>query len=237
MSTGIRTRTRLQVASARARLKGREVAHFLHPGKTAGTAVKFALGDAPPSPRFDVLVHTHGVRMVDLPRRDMFFFVVRDPVDRFVSGFSSRQRQGRPRHNTPWTPDERRAFERFDTPQALADALGGTGAGREAAVEAMSSIQHVRASYWYWFGDETAFDRRADRVLFVGFQECLDDQLPVLAERLGLPGLHVPADDVTANRSTAVKPALTDEARSVMAEWYAADYRFVDRCREIANLT
>jgi hypothetical protein len=237
MSTMIRTRARLQVASARARLKGRQVAHFLHPGKTAGTAVKFALHDAPKSSRFDVLLHTHGVRMIDLPRRDLFFFVVRDPVDRFVSGFSSRQRQGRPRHNTPWTPDERRAFERFDTPQALADALGSTGTERAAAVDAMGSIQHVRSSYWYWFGDEAAFARRADRVLFVGFQESLDDQLPVLAERLGLPGLQVPADDVKANRSTAARSPLTDDARAVVADWFAADYRFMAMCRDIAEVT
>jgi hypothetical protein len=208
----------------------------LHPGKTAGTAVKFALSSAPPSPRYDVLWHTHGVRMIDLPRRDKFFFVVRDPVDRFVSGFSSRQRQGRPRHNTPWTPAEQRAFERFASPQSLADALGDGGDDHTAAVEAMNSIQHVNASYWYWFGDPASFRGRWDDVLFVGFQETLDAQLSVLAERLGLDRLEVPADDVRANRSApSASFSLTPAARDVLVEWYARDYEFLALCHELVG--
>ena len=221
--------------SLRARARHEQVAHFLHPGKTAGTAVKFALNNAPPPEHYQVLLHTHGVRMVDLPKHDKFFFVVRDPVDRFVSGFSSRQRQGRPRHNTPWTPDEQRAFERFTTPQALADALAGRGEERAAAVDAMSSIQHVRSSYWYWFSDPTTFRARAHDVLFIGFQDSLDDQMSLLAERLGLESLAVPTDDVKANRSTSsAPPPLTPEARSVLADWYSTDYEFLAMCRELA---
>jgi hypothetical protein len=235
----VRVRLRLQTERVKARARGRRVAHFLHPGKTAGTAVKHALKNAPPSPRFDLELHTHGVRMADLPRGDPFFFVVRDPVDRFVSGFWGRQRQGRPRHNNPWSPDEATAFERFATPQALADALGGSADDRAAAVHALGAIDHVRTSYWYWFGDPDAFRRRSSDVLFIGYQETLDEQLPDLALALGLPSLEVPHDDVGANR-TAPSPSaaaagdgLTDQARARMREWFAADYEFVDLCRAI----
>jgi Sulfotransferase family len=229
-----RVRVRLQVDTWRGRARHERTAHFLHPGKTAGTAVKYALQNAPAPTRYRVRMHTHGVRMSDLPRGDKFFFVVRDPVDRFVSGFSSRQRQGRPRHNTPWTPAEQRAFERFSSPQALAEALGGNGDDLVAAVDAMRSIQHVAQSYWYWFGDPASFRRRWDDVLFVGFQESLDAQLPVLAERLGVERLEVPADDVRANRSTtSAPPPLTKDARDVLADWYVRDYEFVELCHEL----
>lgn len=236
----LRVRARLEAESVKARARGRRVAHFLHPGKTAGTAVKHALKSAPTSPTYDLELHTHGVRMVDLPRRDPFFFVVRDPVDRFVSGFWGRQRQGRPRHNNPWSPDEAVAFARFETPQALADALGGSADDRAAAVHALGSIDHVRTSYWYWFGGPDAFRRRAPHILFIGYQETLDRQLPDLAAVLGLPPLEVPRDDVAANRtagvsspSSAAGAGLTDEARARMREWFAADYEFIELCRAL----
>jgi hypothetical protein len=225
---------RLQIETLRARARHESIAHFLHPGKTAGTAVKFALKNAPEPTNYHVRMHTHGVRMTDLPRGDKFFFVVRDPVDRFVSGFAGRQRQGRPRHEHPWSPDEARAFARFSSPQDLADALAGEGADRAAAVEALTSIDHVRTSYWYWFADPATFRRRWNDVLFVGFQETLDDQLPVLAERLGLVSLQVPSDDVKANRTTkSTADVLTADGRAVLAEWYASDYEFVALCREL----
>jgi hypothetical protein len=139
---------RLQVESLRARAHRQSIAHFLHPGKTAGTAMKQALQDAGQPPNYRLQLHTHGVRMADLPRGDKFFFVVRDPVDRFVSGFYSRQRQGRPRFVRPWSEGEARAFRRFSTPQELADALSSTGDERASAVDALESIEHVRTSYW-----------------------------------------------------------------------------------------
>jgi hypothetical protein len=173
--------------------------------------------------------------MKDLPRGDKFFFVVRDPVDRFVSGFSGRQRQGLPRHRNPWSAAEARAFARFSSPQELADALAAEGADRAAAVDALTSIDHVRTSYWYWFANPEAFRRRWNDVLFVGFQETLDDQLPVLAERLGLESLEVPSDDVKANRTMGSRDdVLTPGGREVLASWYVRDYEFVALCRELS---
>jgi hypothetical protein len=234
----VRVRLRLRADSLRARARGRRLAHFLHPGKTAGTAVKHALKNAPASPRYDVELHTHGVRLRDLPQGDPFFFVVRDPVDRFISGFWGRQRQGRPRHNNPWSPDEAIAFARFTTPQALADALDGSADDHAAAVHALGAIDHVRTSYWYWFGDPDAFRRRSGDVLFIGYQETLDRQLPDLAQVLGLPSLEVPHDDLAANRTASSGRPSTDGldagARARMQAWFSADYEFVDLCRSIA---
>lgn len=231
----VRTRVRLQVQSLQARARHQRVAHFLHPGKTAGTAMKQALRDATSSATYRVQLHTHGVRMVDLPRGDKFFFVVRDPVDRFVSGFNSRQRQGRPRYVRPWSDAEARAFGRFSTPQELGDALAGDAASQAAAVDALESIEHVRTSYWYWFADPDAFRRRWDDVLFIGFQETLDQGLPVLAERMGVDDLVLPTDDVDAHRTTATSEPLTAAARAALSDWYAADYEFVALCRQFVD--
>jgi hypothetical protein len=235
-SSRARRRARLELASLRARARGLQVAHFLHPGKTAGTALKAALRDATPPPHHELALHTHGVRMVDLPERDVFFFVVRDPVDRFVSAFNSRLRKGRPRFERPWSPGEARAFARFPTAQALAVGLDGDIASRAAAIDALMTIEHVRRSYWYWFSDPETFRARLDRVLFVGFQETLDRDIADLSSTLGIAPLALPADVVTAHRSTAATPALSDGARATMARWYSADYAFVDLCRSIRRL-
>jgi hypothetical protein len=230
-----RTRLRLQIESVRARARKEQVAHFLHIGKTAGTAVKFALKNAPAPSHYQLRMHTHGVRMMDIPRRDKFFFVVRDPVDRFASGFGHRQRKGQPRFNEPWSPAEERAFARFGSPQELADGLASEGADRSAAVDALNSIDHVNRSYWFWFGSPLKFRRRFRDVLFVGFQESLDQQMPALADLLGVASLELPDDDVSANRTTrATGEELTPAGRAVLADWYARDYEFLALCRELA---
>jgi hypothetical protein len=207
--------------------------HFLHIGKNAGTAVKAALADMP-SGNLRVVMHTHGVRMIDLPHGDKFFFVVRDPVARFVSGFTARQRNDLPRWFSEWSAGEARAFNRFSTPAELGLALAGSEAERSAAVDAMQSIEHVRTSYWYWFHSERAFRRREHNVLWIGFQETFSEQLPHLGERLGVPDIVLPTG-VAANQSGSEVDELPESARAALAEWYRRDYEFLALCRETAD--
>lgn len=149
------------VATARPR------AHFLHIGKTGGTAVKFALGNASDG-AYEIVLHGHGTTLEQVPPGDRFFFVLRDPVERFVSGFYSRQRQGRPRYRSPWSPAEERAFQHFDTPEALAIALSSSdGDARDHALAAMRSIEHVRDAYSVWFKNDRYFESRLKDLLAI----------------------------------------------------------------------
>ena len=85
---------------------GRPV-HFLHIGKTGGTAFKHAITTARrQNARLGALtpalhLHPHTVHLRDIPKGDRFFFFLRDPISRFVSGFYSRKNQGHPRHFVP----------------------------------------------------------------------------------------------------------------------------------------
>jgi hypothetical protein len=233
--TGRAQHLKIALGSVAARARGRRTAHFLHIGKNAGTAIKRALREGPEPARYRVALHTHGVRMRDLPRGDKFFFVVRDPVDRFVSAFYSRQRQGAPRFHQPWTEGEARAFARFAEPEAVGLALAGGGAERAAAVDALRSIEHLRSSYWDWFESADQLRRRQHDILWIGFAEALDSQLDALAAQLGLAAITLPRDDTSAHRrATGPETALPDAARDALREWYAADYDFVRLCREIA---
>jgi hypothetical protein len=203
----------------------------LHIPKTAGTALKVALKHAKGSARYRVVPHQHQDHLSAIPESDYFFFCVRDPVARYVSGFLSRQREGLPRYHNPWVGGEPEAFARFDSPDALAVALSAGGTEQRHAEAAMRAIRLVRSSYWDWFRDAEYFKRRSDRLLWMGHQESLD--LRPLTAALGLESLELPTDPERANKSPGATPELSDLARHNLREWYARDYLFLELCDEL----
>src|SRR6056297_1213665 len=94
--------------------------HFLHIRKAGGTAIKEALKDI--AVKQNVILHPHKTRLKDIPEGEKVFFFLRNPVSRFVSGFNSRLREGKPRYNSPWNEGEKVAFSRFPTANDLAEA-------------------------------------------------------------------------------------------------------------------
>ncbi len=226
-----RTVGRLRREADDARREGLRVVHMLHIGKTGGTAVKAVLlGQSPPGTR--LMLHHHGVSLADLPADDDVFFFLRDPVTRFVSGFESRRREGRPAHYHPWSPAERAAFGRFPSAEALALALGASDpVERTRAAKAMNGITHVRSRLADWLVDEDLVRARRERIVFVGWQESLDVDFARLVELLGLaPGTKLPRDEAAAHRAPerATARELSIAAAAPIRAWYAGDYRFID---------
>lgn len=216
------------------RLQGKQFVHLLHIGKTGGTALKHALQQQPVTRRYVVFLHPHRIRLRDIPEGERVFFFLRDPIPRFISGFYSRQRQGRPRIFSPWSREESEAFNRFHTPNELALGLSADSREKkEAAERAMRGIQHVRDSYWYWFENEEYFLSRRQDILFIGRQERLADDFEILKQKLGLSSrLSLPSDDLTAHRNPAgLDTRLDEEAMRNLQEWYQADYRFLELCQ------
>ncbi|HVO49260.1 MAG TPA: sulfotransferase family 2 domain-containing protein [Steroidobacteraceae bacterium] len=226
-----------KLGQVRDQISGRKRVHFLHIGKTGGTAVKHALNEfGRSSPRYVIVLHPHQTRLRDIPAGEKFFFFLRDPASRFVSGFFSRQRQGRPRYFFPWTQEEQAAFEHFATPNQLAAALSSPDADeRTRAQAAMKNIEHVRDSYWTWFENEEYFRSRLPDALFVGFQESLDEDFQTLKSILSLPDrLSLPADSILAHKNPSGLDVSLDEAAIAnLKSWYAEDYRFIDLCRRL----
>jgi hypothetical protein len=166
-------------------------------------------------------------------RMEVFCFV-RGPIDHFVSGFYSRKRQVRPGHNVPWSPGEEAVFA---TPNELASALTSVDQGqRAAAVHAMNNIAHTRSPHWIWIQNEAYFLARRPDILFVGFQETLNDDFSLLAKLLSLPeGIKLPRDDITFhNNPSGVAKRLDKVATRNLRAWYHRDYKFLDLCRESA---
>jgi hypothetical protein len=216
--------------------RGKQFVHFLHLGKTGGTAIKYALRNSKSPDRFAIYLHPHKTRLSDVPVGESVVFFLRDPISRFTSGFFSRQRQGQPRYTSRWSPEEEGAFSTFSSPNQLALALSSANdEERAGAVTAMRSIEHVRDSYWRWFVSREYFlSRRAD-LFFVGFQASLAADFEILKAKLSLPdSLRLPDNDIDAHRNPAdVDRTLDHEATANLRRWYKGDFQFIDLCREI----
>ncbi|MBW4652811.1 MAG: sulfotransferase family 2 domain-containing protein [Kaiparowitsia implicata GSE-PSE-MK54-09C] len=213
--------------------------HILHIGKTGGTAIGWAIEPYRASSAHPVILHPHGVRLVDIPCGESVIFFLRDPISRFVSGFYSRQRRGQPRYLSPWSLEEEAAFATFSTPNQLAMALSSPILEeRAAAQQAMRHIQHVRSHYWDWFQDREYFRSRLADIAFIGFQERLAADFEVLKRKLGLPDhATLPSDDVQAHRNpTHVDRRLEDGAIANLTQWYRSDFEFVALCQTLLQM-
>jgi hypothetical protein len=212
--------------------------HFLHIRKTGGTAVAEAMG--PHAQEFGIVLHAHSTKLSDIPRDHRVFFFVRHPIPRFVSGFFSRLRRGRPRYNYyEWSEDEAKAFGRFAKANDLAEALSASDEEtRKHAHEAMTGVAHLNSSYRDWFSGEQELKDRLDSIVLIGLQEKLSTDFEHLKRLLSLPPeLSLPKDDVLAHRTPAeFDRYLTPLAERNLATWYSEDIRFYEHCVKMRGL-
>ena len=224
---------RVRAKALAARARGQVPLHFLHVGKTGGSAIKHALRGRRDQGPYRLFLHGHRMGLKNVWPGERVFFCVRDPIARFVSGFFSRQRMGRPKNDIPWNEPEAVAFERFSTPDELAEALGSSKPSRRAEAEqAMNGIQHVNSHMWEWFGDEALFHARRESLLWIGFQESLSEDFKRLRQLLQLPDeASLPSDDLRAHRNPQrLGRGLSEAAEANLRSWYAADYRLLALC-------
>jgi hypothetical protein len=99
----------------------------------------------------------------------------------------------------------------------------------------MAAIEHVRSSYWDWFGDAERFLARHDDVFFVARLEHIDEDFVELAGKLGLAEAAVLASgDFTTHRNPQdIDLHLSDAARANLTRWYERDFEFVDMCGKL----
>ena len=218
-----------------AKRRGKTIVHFLHIGKTGGSAVKFVLQTYRSTPSHEIFLYGHGASMMSLQKGDKVIFFLRDPIARYVSAFYGRKREDRPRYFSPWSDEERKAFSRFETPNALALALGSSDREEyEAAVAAMRGIAHIKNSYWDWFCNENHMLSRQEDIYFFGFQESLSKDFERLKSLLDLPdGAMLPTDTIHAHRNPdGVDKRLDPHAIENLKQWYHRDYEFIEFCKK-----
>jgi Sulfotransferase family len=210
-------------------------AYFFHIGKTGGSAFVSAIGNKLDAGKYSIQLRGHDAKLTDVPVGEKIFFFLRDPISRFVSGFYSRQRKGRPRYNIEWSRIEKEVFTTFSTPNALALALSDKlMPNHDLSVRGMNNIVHL-SSYFTWFKDLGYFKSRINDILFIGFQETLDDDFEKLKQVLNLPiSTSLPKDDISAHKTpTHLDTSLDGDATIILKQWYARDIEFVIACKEL----
>src|SRR4051794_11067891 len=202
--------------------------HVLHIGKTGGTALKAAL--APFAAEGKFVLHGHATRCSDCPPGSRIFFVVRHPVDRFVSAFNSRLRRGRPRFDYPWTLRQAIVFNLFRSPNALAEGLGSRNPlVRLAAGLAMRAIGHLRRRLSYWID---AAELEGNPRLIIGTAGTLDRDLRRL---LTIADVDEAGDGPTDPVEAHVTPAefsksLSQKAVQNLTDYFRSDIALYEAC-------
>lgn len=207
----------------------------LHIPKTGGTVLRSVVRAhraKHPGATVRFLNHEMTLPLVvrKFPSAKVVWFV-RDPINRFVSGFNSRKRMGQPRYNVPWDEGEERAFTRFPTPSALAEALSSP-TDTAAAEAAMNDIRHLRRTLVFYFDSVEFLDEHWDRIAFIGSQESFAEDFPIAREILGIDSeLEAPTDDVGAHRALSEDDRyLSPLAIQNLKKWYDEDYKLFNWC-------
>lgn len=209
--------------------------HFLHIGKTGGSAVKSVLEKYKNRDDYELIIHNHKTPINKVPIGEKVVFFLRDPTSRFISGFYSRKRKGRPRYNVEWTEVESKVFSVFDTPNQLALALSDSSSEYfSTALAAMNNIQHLKR-YNYWYINREYMQSRLDDILYIGFQECLDENFEILKKILDIPRFEsLPVDDISAHKNLqCLDKFICDDGEKALKDWYASDIEFVSFCKEL----
>jgi hypothetical protein len=215
----------------------KQVIHFLHIRKTGGTALLNSLR-AFEATDFVLLDQPHSVRLMDVPRGDQVIFFLRNPAQRFVSGFYDRLRQGLPRYNRPWSRAEAFVFSRFKTPNQL--ALGLTSKNRTTVRDAeysISKVRHLSSTYSQSLGSIEYIRSRLDDLYFVGFQENLDQDFQRLKKKMSMPGsIELTRDNRLAHKMPVhFDRRLSDQALHNLEAIYSEDYRIYNFLKDFAQ--
>lgn len=204
--------------------------HFLHLSKNAGTQMGHLAQQINADGRYVVHKHRYAVKLRNIPENEDFFFSIRSPETRFVSGFYSRKRKGQPRIYSEWTPYEREAFNDFEHANDLAEALFEPGHAGLRALCAMNSIQHCAEDQVGWFMYMGYF-LRIRVPLMILRQEYFESDAAFLFETLGMRS--APVFDRSSIGSHANNyselPPLTPKAIANLRRWYAQDFEFYEK--------
>lgn len=220
------------------KLLGYKIIHFLHIGKTGGTAIKSTMLENKGVVQKKFLIkdkhlfalHKHDFHLDKVRKGEFAFFVIRDPIERFVSGFYSRMRKGLPHKYNRWKPEEEYAFSIFETPNQLAEALSNESEKvRNDATNAMKHILHVRNSVWEWFLSEDYLASNREKILYILKQKNLNEDFSSFQKLLQVNLGELPTDPVKAHQMPSnLDKKLSDIAIQNLRDWYKRDYEFLE---------
>ena len=216
---------------------------FLHIGKNAGSTIgDFLLTLSRHGHRTPVVLG-HDWTVQDVARRYpgmKISFVIRDPLDRIISGFNSRLRQGRPRNQNLWQPDEAIAFAHFHRIEDFfAACMSDDEYQQSAARFARHHVQHVRDGYVHHFGSVEALRQNRHRIHCVGTVDGLDGFLTRLLAPVGVdyPSVRSLLADQhrAAIRSAALLERFSDAEMTRLRSFFADEYAIYEELKSMVG--
>lgn len=211
---------------------------LMHVGKTGGTYLKAIVRAnlAEGQNRIALMQHRHRIHDIgqNFGSKARAAFVFREPEARFVSGFYSRQRQGRPQYQSTWQPAEAPAFAFFRSPDALIKGFAsGDPTELSMAHYAVENITHLKRDYTFHFGTPAEFDQRAHRVVACLDLKDLDDNIDWFLDRIGLAGAKMPPAPPRHENAPKL-PGLSPEGSAIFREVFAREYVLYERMTALA---
>ncbi len=210
---------------------------FLHPGKTGGTYLKHVIRHNESAWTQPIMLMSHRASLrstlQEFGEDRKIAFTYRDPVDRFVSAFQSRRRQGRPTYNRDWSPGEAISYLYFDTASAMAEALDSEDERlKSAAFFAFSSIMHIKKGYQFHFESLSKLADEAPNIVGCLDVSQIETGLPAFMDALGIAQYELPPDaDAHANPDTPEK--LSKRALKNLRSFWEIEFEFFDAFKEI----
>lgn len=213
---------------------------FLHIGKTGGTFLK-SLAQSDPERSAHLHLGTHGETLIssikDFGRHRKLAFFFRNPQDRFISGFASRLRQGRPTYDVNWTTAEAVAFSFFPTPNDLAEALYAKDERLKSAARfSFSAIFHLKHNYGHYLhsADAVRYELQAGNIRACCETGSIDENLDEILKVMGLSA----QDAASSNRNAGSQgdaDTLSDLGQENLKRFWADEYEIYDACMDAAR--
>jgi hypothetical protein len=215
----------------RPRRRGSRRFGYLHIAKTGGTSTQALLARL----KFDgyeiptMLGHYWTVGDVRLryPRMRLAF-VLRDPLERVISGFNTRLRGG-PEGTRLWSAGETAIFSIFPTAESfLAACASDDPFDQVAARTAMRTIEHLRLGYGHHFGTAARARALGARVYCVGSLWHLDSFHSNMLAPLGIDESIVRAYSTIEHRApvpaSSIAAQLSEVERAKLREFLRSEY-------------
>ena len=214
---------------------------FLHIGKTAGSSIRQLIrlsadqGYNPPT------IFGHAARLPPILRehpRIRIGFVIRDPIERTISGFQSRLRQGRPTNDSLWSVEEAAAFAFFTDAASFLSALVSDTDERmkSAALFAEKSIKHVARNYVLHLKDVDFLKRQRERIFFCRPIDEVSTSLHQLFEPCGIPRefveQHYRPAHVGGGSTERIPASLESSILDDLKRHFATEYEIYDYLRD-----
>lgn len=165
---------------------------FLHVPKTGGTSIA-SLGKKLVRHGYSFpVVFGHGWTFDAInstyPKMQLLI-ILRDPLERVISGYNSRLRNGRPQYNIPWTKAETKAFSLLPSSKHLLDAiLADDPLSASKVACAFKNVPHLYTNYIRYFMSPEYVRAHKNKFALVGHINHFDHFLEDMANLSGIPG-------------------------------------------------